>query len=276
MYRVPPLWFEILARMAIGVALLCCLALIVEVIRHPQRMAVMNWVWPVTALYFGPAALIAYQKLGKPQARPTKEHAPERHEDQKRERQPEREAIGSAAGGGMPGQRNKWQASATPSKRNERRGHNGQQPQRPFWQSVWLAVTHCGAGCTLGDLIAETAVCLFAWKLASVDYWPDILLDFTLAYLLGIVFQYFSIAPMRGISGWPGVWAAIKADTLSLAAFEVGLFVWMALTAFVFFPGVHPDRPTFWFMMQIGMIIGFGASYPMNWWLLRRGMKEVM
>jgi hypothetical protein len=29
-------------------------------------------------------------------------------------------------------------------------------------------------------------------------------------------------------------------------------------------------------MMQIGMICGFATSYPMNWWLLRIGLKEAM
>jgi Domain of unknown function (DUF4396) len=29
-------------------------------------------------------------------------------------------------------------------------------------------------------------------------------------------------------------------------------------------------------MMQIAMIFGFCTSYPVNWWLLRRGIKEPM
>jgi hypothetical protein len=29
-------------------------------------------------------------------------------------------------------------------------------------------------------------------------------------------------------------------------------------------------------MMQIAMIAGFLTSYPVNWWLIRRGSKERM
>jgi hypothetical protein len=29
-------------------------------------------------------------------------------------------------------------------------------------------------------------------------------------------------------------------------------------------------------MMQIGMLAGFLTSYPVNWWLVRRGIKEKM
>jgi hypothetical protein len=73
-----------------------------------------------------------------------------------------------------------------------------------------------------------------------------------------------------------GLVAAAKADVLSLSAFEVGLFGWMALMQLVFFPGphLHPDRAAYWFLMQIGMVIGFFTAWPMNVGLIRRGIKE--
>jgi hypothetical protein len=83
---------------------------------------------------------------------------------------------------------------------------------------------------------------------------------------------------MRGLSFRKGIVAAAKADILSLTAFEVGLFGWMALMAFVFFPNPHlmPTSPVFWFLMQIGMIVGYFTSWPANAWLIRRGIKEAM
>lgn len=53
---------------------------------------------------------------------------------------------------------------------------------------------------------------------------------------LGIAFQYFAIAPMRGLGRRKGLVEAAKADFLSLSSFEIGLFGWMALTQLVFFP----------------------------------------
>ena len=32
----------------------------------------------------------------------------------------------------------------------------------------------------------------------------------------------------------------------------------------------------FWFMMQIAMLAGFATAYPVNWWLIRSGIKEKM
>jgi hypothetical protein len=55
-----------------------------------------------------------------------------------------------------------------------------------------------------------------------------------LAVALGLAFQYFAIAAMRGLSFRKGIVAAAEADILSLTAFEVGLFGWMALTSMVF------------------------------------------
>jgi len=34
--------------------------------------------------------------------------------------------------------------------------------------------------------------------------------------------------------------------------------------------------PTYWFMMQIGMVLGFIASFPANWYLVRAGVKPGM
>ncbi len=93
------------------------------------------------------------------------------------------------------------------------------------------------------------------------------------------MFQYFAIAPMRGLNFRKGIVAAAKADILSLSSFEVGLFGWMALMSFVFFPAPHhltANSPVYWFLMQIGMIIGFGTAYPVNVWLIKRGIKEAM
>ena len=101
--------------------------------------------------------------------------------------------------------------------------------------------------------------------------------DYILAYAFGIVFQFFAIAPMHHLSFLPGMQAAIKADRLTLTAFEIGLFGWMAGSYFVLFhPPLKPNQPVFWLMMQIGMVLGFITSYPANWLLIRLGIKEAM
>ncbi len=154
-----------------------------------------------------------------------------------------------------------------------------QPPQKPGWASVAVGVSHCGAGCTLGDIIAELAVFALGVTIAGEALFAEFAGDYVLAVVLGLAFQFFAIAPMRGLGVRDGIVAAAKADIASLTAFEIGMFAWMALTSLVFFPAphhVHPDSPVFWFMMQIAMLLGFLTAYPVNVWLIRRGIKEAM
>jgi hypothetical protein len=228
-----PTWLVALAWVALAIAFGCAAVILFDVYGrgYRQRMGIMEAVWPVTALYFGPVALWMYWRFGRPNSR-------------------------------------RWL---------EARGLDS-PPDKPKWATTALGVSHCGAGCTLGDVIAATAVFALGIELFGRAFWPELIGDYVAALALGILFQYFAIAPMRGLDLRDGLAAAAKADVLSLTAFEVGLFGWMALMAFVFFPTnpLQPNDPMYWFLLQIGMVIGFGTAWPANAWLIRRGIKEAM
>ena len=147
---------------------------------------------------------------------------------------------------------------------------------KPSWRQVTVGDLHCAAGCTIGDFAGEWIVFLTGFTLAGSALWSDYLLDFVLAYASGIVFQYFAVAPMKHLHGWQGILAAMKADTVSLIAFEVGMFSWMAFTHKIFGKPLAPTAPTYWFMMQVAMGIGFLTAYPANSWLINKGLKERM
>ncbi len=140
-------------------------------------------------------------------------------------------------------------------------------------------VSHCGAGCALGDVLSEFLIFALALTIAGTTLWAEYAGDYLLALAFGIAFQYFAIAPMRGLGVRAGLVAATKADFISLTAFEVGLFGWMAVMAYVLFPAPHqlmPSSAAFWLLMQVGMMIGFASSWPANVWLVRRGIKVPM
>src|SRR5947199_10731747 len=105
-----------------------------------------------------------------------------------------------------------------------------------------------------------------------------LLVDFLLAWIFGVAFQYFTIVPMRGLSPGQGILAAIKADTISIVAYQIGMSLWMCLTYYVIFsrPHIPPTQAGFWFMMQIAMVMGYFTAFPANRWLIRRGWKEKM
>jgi hypothetical protein len=164
-----------------------------------------------------------------------------------------------------------------PSAGQHQSGHHSSVRSKHFWQSVVLGTAHCGGGCTLGDILAEWFVFFVPLSLFGMTLLATWSMDFVLAFLLGIAFQYFSIKPMRDISVADGLRTAIKADALSLAAWQVGMYGWMAIAIFVIFGHeIAKTDPVFWFMMQIAMMAGFATSYPVNWWLIRKGIKEAM
>ncbi|HVU24628.1 MAG TPA: DUF4396 domain-containing protein [Opitutus sp.] len=148
--------------------------------------------------------------------------------------------------------------------------------RRSFGMTAALGTTHCGAGCTLGDIVAEWFVFFVPVTLWGEKAFGTWLLDYLAAFLLGIAFQYFTIKPMKGLSPGKGLVAALKADSLSLTSWQLGMYGWMALVIFVWFGEIEKTNPVFWFMMQIAMCCGFATSYLANWWLIRRGIKEAM
>jgi hypothetical protein len=148
----------------------------------------------------------------------------------------------------------------------------------PTLSQVAVGTSHCGAGCMLADVGAEFAIAAAGLTLFGSVLWAEYTIDFAAAWALGIVFQYFAIKPMRDLSPGQAIVAAIKADTLSILAFQVGMYAWMALVFFKLFPRPHltPFHPGYWLMMQVAMICGYATSLPMNWWLIRAGLKEKM
>ncbi|MEO1987176.1 MAG: DUF4396 domain-containing protein [Martelella sp.] len=242
-----PEWLHLLAILSLTVAALSSVVIVIDEARHPQHMWIMNVVWPLVTLFGSLAALWAYYRYGRLATR-----------------QAHRKAM-----------------------QNDEKPPN--MSKTPFAAMVGKGAAHCGSGCALGDLVAEWLAFLvpaiavwlgwqsiFAEKMFAV--W---ILDYIFAFSFGVIFQYFTIKPMRGLSPGQGILQAAKADFLSLTSWQIGMYGFMAFAQFFLFRhllGVKLEVPTveFWFMMQIAMWAGFATSYPVNWWLISSGIKEKM
>ncbi|GFM30686.1 DUF4396 domain-containing protein [Novosphingobium sp. PY1] len=232
-----PREIHFLAIGSLTIAVACAIWTAIDVKRHPQKMAIMNAVWPLTILFGSLLWLWLYLKFGRQK------------------------------GQGIP----------------------TEGGETPMWVAVAKGSSHCGAGCTLGDIIAESSAfifpaiaILFGWNILFAEKTFAVwIIDYVVAFGLGVVFQYFTIKPMRDLSVMQGIYQAIKADTASITAWQVGMYGGMALLQFGWFRPSYGglaevNTPEFWFAMQIAMICGFATSYPINWWLISSGIKERM
>jgi hypothetical protein len=184
-----PQWLHYLSIASLALSVLCAGVISVDVSRHPQHMWIMNVVWPVTALFGSVFSLWAYFRYGRLATDEKARAAMDRDEE-------------------MPS-------------RNE----------TPFPVMVGKGAAHCGSGCTLGDFVAEW-LAFFVPKIAVWFAWQSLfaekmfavwVLDYILAFAIGVAFQYFTIKPMRGLSVRDGLVQAVKADAASLTAWQVGI-----------------------------------------------------
>ena len=230
------------AWISLGIAFTCAIIITIDEVRHPQKMWIMNIVWPVTTLYFSVFALWAYFAKG---------------------RQTNKDAM---------------QGMSKEEMEQQKEQKKKQAHKSPTWSQTALSDSHCGAGCVLADIVTEFTVFGVGATFLGMELYASYLWDFIAAWSLGVVFQYFTIKPMRNLSVGGGIWAAIKADTLSITTFQVGMYGFMALIYFKFFPSphLHANEPGYWLMMQVAMICGFVTALPINWLLIKIGWKEAM
>ena len=212
---------------------------------HKQSMKIMNVVWILTALWGSYLALWAYNKFG--QSKTSKMVMPEQE---------------------MTGESMKMDMNMEMDMSNA----------HPQWQSVALSTLHCGAGCTLADIIGEWITHYIPISIGGSMILGNWILDFILALIIGVYFQFYAIREMEKISVSKGITRAFKADFLSLTSWQVGMYGWMAIVYFILFVNfpLAKDSWQFWFMMQIALLFGFICAFPMNALLLKLGIKKGM
>lgn len=207
--------------------------------KNKQSMKIMNAVWILTALWASYLALWAYFKFG-------------------REVKSEEMKMDMSMGD-MPMDMDMGAS-------------------RPQWQSVALSALHCGAGCTLADVIGEWFTYYVPISIGGSLLVGNWVFDFVLALAIGVYFQFYAIREMEKISVSKGLSRAFKADFFSLTSWQVGMYGWMAVVYFLLFNSypIEKDTWTFWFMMQVAMLFGFLCAYPMNAILIKMGVKKGM
>lgn len=221
------LMLSLLSILFIIISVIQFFVILIDIVKSPQKMFIMNIVWPLTGLYFPILGIIGYYSLGK-------------------------------------------------TNNDSHSHHSHSHHSKPFWQSVTISTTHCSAGCSLGNLIGAPIIFLFGITFFNNELATTLITEFILAYIFGLLFQYFHME-IKHDHPFADLMDAIKADTLSLIAFEIGMFGFMIIMHFAINNALlQPNKLEYWFLMQIAMLIGFITSYPINWYLVKKGIKHAM
>jgi hypothetical protein len=126
------------------------------------------------------------------------------------------------------------------------------------------ATSHCLTGCAIGEVLGLAAATAFGWSNEA-----SIVLAVLLAYLFGYA---LTLRPLlsSGLAVSAALGVAFAADTLSITVMEI---VDNAVVLLV--PGAMDAGlldPLFWGALALGLAIAWFAAFPVNRWLLARGL----
>ena len=134
------------------------------------------------------------------------------------------------------------------------------------WRLALSATLHCLLGCGTGEVVGMLLATAFGLSNAA-----SIALTLVLGFVFGLA---LGLIPLRRAGfGWRRATKQVLiAEGLSIAVMEAVDVLVITQT-----PGVmeaHLTSPVLWLGMAAGLAAGFIAAFPVNYWLIRRGVRH--
>jgi Domain of unknown function (DUF4396) len=141
------------------------------------------------------------------------------------------------------------------------------------WRQALGSTMHCVAGDGVGILAG--AVLASSLRLAGP---VEAVLEYILGFAFGwMIFQALFMRDMAGGTYPRALAGTFMSELLSMNLLMAGMMpTVMALRRYVGPAAADPLAPSFWFVMSMGLLVGFIVAYPMNWWLVRYHLKHGM
>jgi len=131
---------------------------------------------------------------------------------------------------------------------------------------------HCVAGDGVGILAGALVAGLY-----ELSRPQEIALEYILGFGFGwAIFQALFMRDMAGGSYVAALRQTFMSEFLSMNCLMAGMvpvaIAWRSRVP----AAMDAGNPAFWFIMSIALLVGFMVAYPMNWWLVTRGLKHGM
>lgn len=140
------------------------------------------------------------------------------------------------------------------------------------WRQTLGSAMHCVAGDGVGILAG--AVLSSVLGIAGVT---EVIIEYTLGFAFGwTIFQSLFMREMAGGSYLRALTSTFVPELLSMNFLMAGMLP-TVMTLRKYVPSAdNPMTPNFWFVMSMGLLVGFVVAYPINWWLVANHLKHGM
>src|SRR5947209_2265062 len=140
------------------------------------------------------------------------------------------------------------------------------------WRQTLGSAMHCVAGDGVGILAG--AVLSSFLRLPGIT---EAIVEYVLGFAFGwTIFQALFMRDMAGGSYSRALKNTFVAELLSMNFLMAGMLA-TVMTLRRYVPSAdNPATPNFWFVMSMGLLVGFLIAYPINWWLVANRLKHGM
>ena len=131
---------------------------------------------------------------------------------------------------------------------------------------------HCVAGDGFGILAGAVLA-----SILGIGGVAEAILEYILGFAFGwTIFQALFMRNMAGGSYRRALESTFMSELLSMNLLMAGMFPTVAILRRYVPSADTPLTPNFWFVMSMGLLVGFIIAYPMNWWLVANRLKHGM
>ena len=140
------------------------------------------------------------------------------------------------------------------------------------WKQATGSPLHCVAGDATGIILSAAIVYHF-----GLPNGVDLVIEYLSAFVVGLlVFQALFMLAMYGGDYWLAVRKTFFAEAVSMNMVMVGMIPTMVILMHRV-PGTDdPTDGTFWGVMSLATMAGMVTAYPINSWMVARGLKHGM
>ncbi|MEM7144517.1 MAG: DUF4396 domain-containing protein [Verrucomicrobiota bacterium] len=143
---------------------------------------------------------------------------------------------------------------------------------RPHWKQATGSLLHCVAGDATGIIVSAAIVSHF-----GLPNGVDLIIEYLSAFLVGLfVFQALFMLKMYQGNYWLAVRKTFFAETVSMNMVMVGMIPTMVILMHRVPGADSPYRLEFWGVMSLATLAGMVTAYPINSWMVAKGLKHGM